>query len=109
MPRRMMFFVPAILIMPLASTLATAQTSVAEPAAEECKAKPVTGRQEGAFASTGGRSASADAGVRESSRNDSHDACTNGARTKNSCRDHVRPTTAGGRLCLAHVRAPKNS
>lgn len=40
MPRRMMFFVPAILIMPLASTLATAQTSVAEPAADECKAKP---------------------------------------------------------------------
>ena len=40
MPRRMMFFVPAILIMPLASTLATAQTSVAEPAAEECKVKP---------------------------------------------------------------------
>jgi hypothetical protein len=40
MPRPMMFFVPAILIMPLASTLATAQTSVAEPAADECKAKP---------------------------------------------------------------------
>jgi hypothetical protein len=40
MPRRMIFFVPAILIVALASTLATAQTSVAEPAADECKTKP---------------------------------------------------------------------
>jgi hypothetical protein len=40
MPRPTMFLVPAILIMPLASTLATAQTSVAQPAANECKTKP---------------------------------------------------------------------
>ena len=124
MPRRMIFFVPAILIVALASTLATAQTSVAEPAADECKTKPDsqplvlprqsyesaallvsrTGRQEGAFASTGRHIASA----RECSRNDSHDACTNGARTKDSCRGS--PTTGGGsRLCLAHVRAPESS
>jgi hypothetical protein len=36
----MMFFVPAILIMPLASMSATAQTRLAEPAADECKTKP---------------------------------------------------------------------
>jgi hypothetical protein len=35
-----MFFVPAILILPLASISATAQTRLAEPAADECKAKP---------------------------------------------------------------------
>jgi hypothetical protein len=40
MPRPLMFFVPAILIMPLASISATAQTSPADPAADECKAKP---------------------------------------------------------------------
>ena len=40
MPRPLMFFVSALLIMPLASTLATAQTRVAQPAADECKAKP---------------------------------------------------------------------
>lgn len=40
MPRPMMFFVPAILIMPLATGLATLQTSLAEPAADECKTKP---------------------------------------------------------------------
>jgi hypothetical protein len=40
MPRPLMFFVPAILITPLASTLATAQTSIAQPAANECKTKP---------------------------------------------------------------------
>ena len=40
MPRPLMFFVPAILILPLASISATAQTRVAEPAADECKAKP---------------------------------------------------------------------
>jgi hypothetical protein len=34
-----MFFVPAILIMPLASMSATAQTRLAEPAADECKTK----------------------------------------------------------------------
>jgi hypothetical protein len=36
----MMFFVPAILFMPLGTVLVTAQTSLAEPAAEECKTKP---------------------------------------------------------------------
>ena len=40
MPRPLIFFVPAILIMPLAPTLATAQTRVAQPAADECKTKP---------------------------------------------------------------------
>jgi hypothetical protein len=40
MPRPLMFFVPTILILPLASISATAQTRVAEPAADECKAKP---------------------------------------------------------------------
>jgi hypothetical protein len=36
----MMFFVPAILIMPLATVLGTGQTSVAEPAVDECKTAP---------------------------------------------------------------------
>jgi hypothetical protein len=40
MPRPLMFFVLAILIMPLASISATAQTLLAEPAADECKTKP---------------------------------------------------------------------
>jgi hypothetical protein len=40
MPRPLMFFVPAILILPLASMSATAQTRLAEPAADECKTKP---------------------------------------------------------------------
>src|SRR5215831_11645816 len=40
MPRPMMFFVPAILLMPLGTVLVSAQTSLAEPAAEECKTKP---------------------------------------------------------------------
>jgi hypothetical protein len=40
MPRPMMFFVPAILFMPLGTVLVTAQTSLAEPAADECKTKP---------------------------------------------------------------------
>ena len=35
-----MFFVPAILIVPLATILVTVQTSIAEPAAGECKTKP---------------------------------------------------------------------
>ena len=35
-----MFFVPAILIMPLATGLVTVQTSRAEPAVDECKTKP---------------------------------------------------------------------
>src|SRR6516165_8884173 len=40
MPRPMTFFVPAILFMPLGTVLVTAQTSLAEPAADECKTKP---------------------------------------------------------------------
>jgi hypothetical protein len=40
MPRPMMFFVPAILFMPLGTVLVNAQTSLAEPAADECKTKP---------------------------------------------------------------------
>jgi hypothetical protein len=36
----MMFFVPAILFLPLGTVLVTAQTSLAEPAADECKTKP---------------------------------------------------------------------
>jgi hypothetical protein len=36
----MMFFVSAILFMPLGTVLVTAQTSLAEPAADECKTKP---------------------------------------------------------------------
>src|SRR5215472_17586648 len=40
MPRPMMFFVPAILFTPLGTVLVSAQTSLAEPAAEECKTKP---------------------------------------------------------------------
>jgi len=40
MPRPMMFFVSVILFMPLATVLVTAQTSLAEPAADECKTNP---------------------------------------------------------------------
>ena len=40
MPRPMMFFVSAILFVPLGTVLVTAQTSLAEPAADECKTKP---------------------------------------------------------------------
>src|SRR5262245_8735983 len=40
MPRPMMFFVSVILFMPLATVLVTAQISLAEPAADECKTKP---------------------------------------------------------------------
>jgi hypothetical protein len=36
----MMFFVPAILVVPLVTILSTAQTSLAEPAADECKTAP---------------------------------------------------------------------
>jgi hypothetical protein len=36
----MMFFVSAILFIPLGTVLVTAQTSLAEPAADECKTKP---------------------------------------------------------------------
>jgi hypothetical protein len=36
----MMFFVSAILFMPLGTVLVTAQTSLAEPASDECKTKP---------------------------------------------------------------------
>jgi hypothetical protein len=36
----MMFIVPAILFLPLGTVLVTAQTSLAEPAADECKTKP---------------------------------------------------------------------
>ncbi len=35
-----MFFVPAILVVPLVTILSTAQTSLAEPAADECKTEP---------------------------------------------------------------------
>ena len=35
-----MFFVSVILFVPLATVLVTAQTSLAEPAADECKTKP---------------------------------------------------------------------
>ena len=40
MPRPMMFFVPAILVMPVVTVLLTGQTSVAEPAVDECKTEP---------------------------------------------------------------------
>ena len=40
MPKLMRFFAPAILIMPLATVLGTGQTSVAEPAVDECKTAP---------------------------------------------------------------------
>src|SRR5262249_57482815 len=40
MPRPMMFSVPPILFTPLGTVLVSAQTSLAEPAAEECKTKP---------------------------------------------------------------------
>jgi len=40
MTMRMILFAPAILIMPLATGLITAQTSLAESAVNECKAKP---------------------------------------------------------------------
>src|SRR5260370_14112069 len=40
MPRPMMFFVSVILFMPLATVLVTAKTSLADPAADECKANP---------------------------------------------------------------------
>src|SRR4029077_19701531 len=40
MSNPMMFFVPAILVVPLATILSTAQTSLAEPAADECKTEP---------------------------------------------------------------------
>jgi hypothetical protein len=40
MPRSMIFFVAAILIVPLATVLGTGQRSVAEPAVDECKTAP---------------------------------------------------------------------
>src|SRR5262245_22040323 len=40
MQRTRMFLVPPILSLPLGTVLVTAQTSLAEPAAEECKTKP---------------------------------------------------------------------
>jgi len=40
MPRPMMFFVPAILVVPLVTILLTAQTSLAESAADECRTEP---------------------------------------------------------------------
>ena len=40
MPRPMMFFVPAILVMPVVAVLVTGQTSVAEPAVDECTTEP---------------------------------------------------------------------
>jgi hypothetical protein len=40
MSNPMMFFVPTILIVPLVTILSTAQTSLAEPAADECKTEP---------------------------------------------------------------------
>jgi len=40
MPRPMMFFVPAILVAPLGTILLTAQTSLAESAADECRTEP---------------------------------------------------------------------
>jgi hypothetical protein len=40
MPKPMMFFVAAILFMPLAIVLATPRTSLAQSAADECKTKP---------------------------------------------------------------------
>src|SRR5215470_13816884 len=40
MPRPVIFFVAAILIVPLATVLATGQRSVAEPAVDECKTAP---------------------------------------------------------------------
>jgi len=40
MSRAMMFFVPIILVVPIVTILSTPQTSVAEPAADECKTAP---------------------------------------------------------------------
>ena len=40
MPRPMMFLLSAILFIPLGTVLVTAQTSLAEPASDECKTKP---------------------------------------------------------------------
>ena len=40
MSRAMMFFGPIILVVPIVTILSTAQTSVAEPAADECKTEP---------------------------------------------------------------------
>src|SRR6516225_254915 len=40
MSRAMMFFVPTILVVPIVTILSTAQTSFAEPAADECKTVP---------------------------------------------------------------------
>ena len=40
MSNPMMFFVPAILVVPLVTILSTAQTSLAQPAADECKTEP---------------------------------------------------------------------
>jgi hypothetical protein len=40
MPRPMMFFVPAILVIPVVAVLVMGQTSVAEPAVDECKTEP---------------------------------------------------------------------
>jgi hypothetical protein len=40
MSRAMMFFVPIILVVPIVTILSTPQTSVAEPAADECKTEP---------------------------------------------------------------------
>ena len=40
MSRPMMFFVPTILVVPILTILSTAQPSLAEPAADECKSEP---------------------------------------------------------------------
>jgi hypothetical protein len=40
MSNPMMFFVPAIVVVPLVTILSTAQTSLAQPAADECKTEP---------------------------------------------------------------------
>jgi hypothetical protein len=40
MSRALVFFVPTILVVPIVSILSTAQTSLAEPAADECKTEP---------------------------------------------------------------------
>jgi hypothetical protein len=47
MSRAIVFFVPTILVVPIVTILSTAQTSLAEPAADECKTEP------GSFAPAG--------------------------------------------------------
>jgi hypothetical protein len=52
MSNPMMFFVPAIVVVPLVTILSTAQTSLAQPAADECKTEPGSSAPRAAIGTT---------------------------------------------------------